>query len=501
MMTTSPIPATGHEAPHRCTIVPPYVLEALASSDEPALAERARAALERDRAIRSARRSPEAGRGTATGAPTPADQGAETPSEGAAGEGPKRTVGDAKNSETTPGTTVRTEGQPATGDAAADEAYDGLGDTWQLWSQAYDRDSLDGKGMPLLATVHYGTNYDNAFWDGTQMVFGDGDGVIFERFTKSIDVIGHELAHGVTEHTAGLMYSGQSGALNESVSDVFGSLVKQFTLEQDAASADWLVGADLLAPGVKGRALRDMRNPGTAYDDPRLGKDPQPAHMRDYVQTSDDNGGVHINSGIPNRAFVLAATAIGGNAWEVAGAVWYAVLSGDGIKADCDFATFAGLTVDAAAAAYGDGSAKQEAVRQAWVEVGVLGTDGADGADGGAATPMPADPASETPSGEAHGDVPSADTQVQLRRTGGFAGQVRERQVLIGELPEPLARGWQSLLVEPTLQRIAAVADQPRPDAYCYSVVCQPVDLDVTVAEPHLPESIHQLFERTLEID
>ena len=205
------------------------------------------------------------------------------------------------------------------GDDAVNEAYDGLGATWELWSTAYARDSLDGKGMPLLATVHYGRNYDNAFWDGSQMVFGDGDGVIFERFTKSLDVIGHELAHGVTEHTAGLLYQGQSGALNESISDVFGVLVKQKALGQSAAQADWLVGAELLNASVKGRALRDMRNPGTAYDDPRLGKDPQPAHMDDYVDTQDDNGGVHINSGIPNRAFVLAADAIGGNAWDAAG--------------------------------------------------------------------------------------------------------------------------------------------------------------------------------------
>ena len=226
--------------------------------------------------------------------------------------------------------------------------------------------------MPLLATVHYGRNYDNAFWDGTQMVFGDGDGVIFEPFTKSLDVIGHELAHGVTEHTAGLLYQGQSGALNESISDVFGVLVKQKALGQSAAQADWLVGAELLNPSVKGRALRDMRNPGTAYDDPRLGKDPQPADMAHYVDTQDDNGGVHINSGIPNRAFVLAADAIGGNAWDAPGAIWYAVLSGDGIKADCDFATFAGLTVAAAATAHGDGSAEQEAVRSAWEQVGVL---------------------------------------------------------------------------------------------------------------------------------
>ena len=149
-------------------------------------------------------------------------------------------------------------------------------------------------------------DYDNAFWDGTQMVFGDGDGVIFLPFTRSVDVIGHELAHGVTQYTSGLNYQDQSGALNESVSDVFGVLVKQRLLGQTADQADWLVGAELLAPGVNGVALRSMAAPGTAYDDPRLGKDPQPGHMRDYVDTTDDNGGVHINSGIPNKAFHVA---------------------------------------------------------------------------------------------------------------------------------------------------------------------------------------------------
>ncbi|MDN5768875.1 MAG: M4 family metallopeptidase [Humibacillus sp.] len=495
-MSSTPNPANSRVG--ICPIIPPYLLEALAAGNEPGVAEHARASLAADRDLRAARRAPtRARRGPSSGRARqagPSIPGGEVPAEG---PGLKRTISDAQNTQTTPGTTVRAEGGKATGDAAADEAYDGLGATWTLYSLEYDRDSLDGKGMPLLATVHYGRNYDNAFWDGSQMVFGDGDGVIFERFTKSLDVIGHELTHGVTEHTAGLMYHGQSGALNESISDVFGSLVKQHALKQSAADADWLIGAELLNPSVSGRALRDMLHPGTAYDDSRLGKDPQPADMAHYVQTTDDNGGVHINSGIPNRAFALAAIAIGGNAWGDAGAIWYAVLTGDGIKADCEFATFADLTVAAAAAAHGDGSAQHAAVRDAWTTVGVLSADGA----GGDGPPPPADPTTETPSGEAHGEVPGADTRVLLRRTGGFAGRVRERQMAIGELPEPMARDWQNLLVAPTLQRIAATADRALPDAFCYSVLCEPVDLDVMVAEPHLPESIHQLFERTLDLE
>ncbi|CAM5676724.1 hypothetical protein SFUMM280S_07534 [Streptomyces fumanus] len=155
------------------------------------------------------------------------------------------------------------------------------------------------------------------------MVFGDGDGEIFLDFTIPVDVIGHELVHGVTQYTANLTYFGQPGALNESVSDVFGSLIKQYTLGQSADQADWLIGAGLLAPRVTGVALRSLKAPGTAYDDDVLGKDPQPATMDDYVRTGRDNGGVHINSGIPNHAFYLAATALGGNAWERAGQIWY----------------------------------------------------------------------------------------------------------------------------------------------------------------------------------
>ncbi|MDC5696142.1 M4 family metallopeptidase [Intrasporangium calvum] len=493
--TDSPAPAAP--APHACcSIIPPYILEALSRSDEPTVAAAARASLAHDEAIRQARRSRqrvtpptdvnEPGPGTPPEPPTEPPTEPPPPT----GRGPRRTIGDAQGRRTLPGETVRSEGDPATGDPAVDEAYDGLGATWELWSAAYGRDSLDGKGMPLLATVHYGQRYDNAFWDGRQMVFGDGDGVIFDRFTKALDVIGHELAHGVTEHTAGLLYQGQPGALNESVSDVFGVLVKQRALGQTAADADWLVGADLLLPTVQGQALRDMRNPGTAYDDPELGRDPQPAHMDDYVVTDSDFGGVHINSGIPNRAFVLAALSIGGPAWEDAGAIWHAALTGDGIRADCDFATFAQLTIAAAAERHGDGSLQHSAVREGWAQVGVRIL--ADEPE-----PEPAEPG--PPSGPAQGEVPGVDAEVLVRRTGGFAGRVRERRVTIGDLPERDARDWQHLLAAPTLQRIAATAGGDHPDAFCYDVVCPQVHVDVTVAEPHLPEAIHQLLERTLE--
>jgi len=282
---------------------------------------------------------------------------------------PRRTISDAASEERLPGRVRRREGAPATGDEAVDEAYDGLGATYELYRQAFARDSVDGRGLPLRGTVHYGHAYDNAFWDGAQMVFGDGDNDLFTRFTGCVDVIGHELTHGVTENEARLEYHDEPGALNESISDVFGSLVKQRVLQQTADEADWLIGAGLLAPKVHGVALRSMRAPGTAFDDPVLGKDDQPAHLRDYVRTKTDNGGVHTNSGIPNRAFYLAASYIGGFAWEKTGRVWYAALGDPRVGPGSGFRAFARVTAAVAGSLFGDAEAK--AVRAGWIEVGV----------------------------------------------------------------------------------------------------------------------------------
>jgi len=471
----------------RCTIIPPYLLRALAESSDPDVAASAVETLEHDATLRARRQ------GLPGMAPAPAPPPEQAPEPGGP-DAPQRVVSDARGTQKLPGTVVRREGEPATGDLAADEAYDGLGATWQLFSTAYGRNSLDGRGLPLLATVHYGRDYDNAFWDGTQMVFGDGDGRYFRRFTASLDVIGHELAHGVTELTAGLTYRGQSGALNESVSDVFGSLVRQRVLGQRADEADWLIGADLFTDAVQGVALRSMKAPGTAYDDPALGRDPQPAHMDDYVETTDDNGGVHINSGIPNHAFYLAATAIGGYAWEGAGRVWYAVLTGPGISADCEFATFAGLTVDAARAQHGVGSPVARAVETAWQHVGVLRA----GAPGAPAPrePAVAEPAPAEPEGAAGGQEPGRGTEVLVRRTGGLAGLTRERAVRLEELSREDADQWSHLLAH---RRLSAFADGPsHPDAYCYEVRCDAPPTRVSMHEPRLPDEVRELLERTL---
>jgi Zn-dependent metalloprotease len=250
------------------------------------------------------------------------------------------------------------------------EAYRYSGSTYNFYKQVFDRKSIDSRGMRLDSTVHYGEDYNNAFWNGTQMVYGDGDGEVFQRFTKCIDVVGHELTHGVTQYEAALEYEGQAGALNESFSDVFGSLVKQYTLRQTVDKADWLIGSELFARQVKGFALRSMKDPGTAYDDPTIGKDPQPGHMKDYVRTSSDNGGVHINSGIPNRAFFLTAMELGGYAWEKAGKIWYITLR-DRLRERSDFKSAANLTFEVAGSLYGRKSKEQNAVKNAWNLVGI----------------------------------------------------------------------------------------------------------------------------------
>jgi Zn-dependent metalloprotease len=203
------------------------------------------------------------------------------------------------------------------------------------------------------------------------MFFGDGDGRLFTRLTKSLDVIGHELTHGVTQYTLGLAYSHQSGALNEHISDAFGVMVKQFALGQTADQADWLIGAGLFTPQVHGLGLRSMKAPGTAYDDPILGKDPQPAHMRGYVQTANDSGGVHINSGIPNHAFYLAAAKLGGKVWEVVGRIWYETLTRSALTPIASFREFAQATYAKAAELGGAGGAVQLAIGEAWTAVGL----------------------------------------------------------------------------------------------------------------------------------
>ena len=360
-------------------IVPPYMLLRLARLDDPAMApvvDAARRSLGLDGSFRDAR-SGDARSGDARVGELPPP----TRARGSATPGPRtparasgvleRTISDAKESERLPGVVVRREGEPDVADVAVNESYDGFGLTHALFHDVYGRASIDSADMPLNGTIHYGRQYDNAFWDGKRMVFGDGDGMVFRRFTASLSVIGHELTHGVTQYSANLAYQGQSGALNESVSDVFGALVEQHSMAQDVEDASWLIGVGLFTDEVEGNALRSLKAPGTAYDDDVLGIDPQPASMDEYIDTEDDNGGVHLNSGIPNRAFYLAAAAIGGKAYEGAGHVWYDTITTGEIRADSDFAQFAAATVEAASARFGEASRERDAVAEAWSTVGV----------------------------------------------------------------------------------------------------------------------------------
>jgi Zn-dependent metalloprotease len=337
-------------------IVPPHVLDHLRQSSDTAVREAALTTLLDTTMLRGQRSV----RGSLLGLASPA-QG-------------RRTVFDCGH-RTNLATAVlaRSEDGAASGDASVDQAFDGLGATRQFYGDVLGRNSIDDRGMRLDGYVHRGVRYNNAFWDGQEMVFGDGDGRIFTDFTGSLDVIGHELTHGVTEFTANLEYHVQSGALNESISDVFGSLVKQWVRQQTADQADWLIGDEIFTPDVDADALRSLKSPGEAYDSELLGKDPQPAHMRDFVDLPDteagDNGGVHINSGIPNKAFYLVATGIGGYAWEAPGHIWYESLRAS--TSTTDFQGFADTTFSKAGELFGQESVEQKAVASAWGEVGL----------------------------------------------------------------------------------------------------------------------------------
>jgi Zn-dependent metalloprotease len=356
----------GAMAHRRHCVVPSYILEHIARTGTDGQREAALRTLGRDAVVRRARLRNAAVR---AGGPR---EGADALAALTAVPGPQRTITDAQHGDdVTAGPVVRREGDPPTGDPAADEAYDGFGSVHDFYAAVFSRNSIDDEGMPLRGVVHFGHAYDNAFWDGRRMVFGDGDGELFLRFTRSLDVIGHELGHGVIEDEAALEYAGQSGALNEHWADVSGTMVRQRTLGQDVTQADWLIGAELLAPGVHGVALRSLKAPGTAYDDPRLGRDPQPAHMSGYVRTLDDDGGVHINSGIPNKAFYEVASALGGHVWERAGRIWYETLRHPALRPTATFSQFARLTRDVARALYGEGGAEPRAVLAGWDAVGL----------------------------------------------------------------------------------------------------------------------------------
>lgn len=268
-----------------------------------------------------------------------------------------------------PGKLVRREGVPPVSDSAVNEAYDHAGITYDFYKQLFNRNSLDNRGMQLISSVHVGRNYNNAFWNGRQMAYGDGDGQIFIQFTKALDVVGHEMTHGVISHESNLEYRDEPGALNESFADVMGALVQQWHNDQkEPKTADWDMG-ELIMGSSSATRLRTFKDEKAYVNDPYLGTDPQPKHMKDKYTGSSDNGGVHINSGIPNHAFYRIALDMGGPAWEKAGKIWYQTLRN--LNSQSDFQEAAQMTYQVAGTLFGTGSSEQQAVKRGWDAVGI----------------------------------------------------------------------------------------------------------------------------------
>ena len=262
-----------------------------------------------------------------------------------------------------PGTPVAS--PQSSGDATIKRTYKNTGDMAKFLGKEFGRNSLDGQGMDLISTVHFGLNYNNAFWNGQQMTYGDGDNNVFVDFTRGNDVIGHELAHGLTQFTSQFVYSSQSGGLNESMSDVIGSMFRQWQAKQTVDKADWLIGADIIGPGAAAQGytcLRDMAKPGSTK-----ALAPQPSHFSAYVEGM----GPHTCSGIPNNAFYRAAMAVGGRSWEKVGKVWFRALTGFGPSPNMTMKQFANRTRTLAGQMFPAGGTVKKAVDTAWSAVGL----------------------------------------------------------------------------------------------------------------------------------
>lgn len=276
---------------------------------------------------------------------------------------PAVTVSDCANSNTLPGAPVANAGTSS--DGTAKRAFVDTTAVADFYQTLFGRNSVDDAGMTLMSSIHYSVNYNNAFWNGSQMTYGDGDGNIFIDFTKSNDVIGHELTHGVTQYSAGLSYVNQAGGLNESISDVFGSMFRQWCASQDVTKADWLIGADIMGPGAVSRGftcLRDMANPAAKHC-----LSPQPTKFSQYRDGMDP----HESSGIPNFAFYKAASAIGGKSWEKVGKIWYQALTGFAPSPNMKMSVFANRTRTLAGSLFPGEPAVKTAVDKAWTAVGL----------------------------------------------------------------------------------------------------------------------------------
>lgn len=293
----------------------------------------------------------------------------------------RRSIFDLASGTDLPGKPLRDEGDGPVSDAAANHAYDNTGFTLDFYLQVLGRRSIDNRGMRVESSVHFGKNFGNAMWTGERMVYGDGDQDV-SGFPMALDIIAHELTHGVTQHmiAGGLGVvrvplkdrqfkeqthdlRGQAGALNESFSDVVGSMVKQWHAGQDVSQANWLLGEHLLAP-QHGRAIRSLKDPGnrklTWYEDEQYNS------MDGYSDGAD----VHDSSGVPNHAFYLAAQKIGGFSWEKAGLVWYEAFAK--LKPKATFKDAAQATRQVASQHFGSKSKEYQAITSAWQAVKVI---------------------------------------------------------------------------------------------------------------------------------
>ncbi|HEQ1857515.1 TPA: M4 family metallopeptidase [Providencia alcalifaciens] len=249
--------------------------------------------------------------------------------------------------------------------------FDAIGLIRSFLKEKLNIDQMFGCDADINAVIHYDKNYSNAFWNSQAIFFGDGDGTVFGPFYNDIDIIAHELAHGYISSQADFDYVDQSGALNESVADVLGIMTKQYVQKQTATQSNWLLGENLFIDKRKGPALRSMKEPGTAYYFTKSNNDPQVGHMDQYrdLPRYVDNGGVHINSGIPNKAFYLLATRLGGYSWEIAGKIWVAAVSDPSVSNTATFIEFAQATIRSAKNLFGDQI--ELATRQSWLDVGL----------------------------------------------------------------------------------------------------------------------------------
>ncbi len=255
-------------------------------------------------------------------------------------------------------------------DIAAHPRLVQLSDTLQavldFYKSIFNRQSIDNLGMGLIVSVHYANAYCNAYWNGQQIILGDGDNEAFGDFARCDDVLAHEMQHGITQFTIGLGYWDEAGALNESIADAFASVFCQWRRLQPNAKAAWTIGAGLIGRELRTRGYEALRN--LAEPDSTSSLLPQPRHMRDY----DKSGDPHINSGIPNHAFYLAAQALGGNTWDRIAPIWYSALVSSRRSPNMSFAEFAKLTIHRAQLLFRVAPSVAQAVEEAWRAVGVL---------------------------------------------------------------------------------------------------------------------------------